>query len=131
MNRKEENRRDYPPAIGEIFPTGDGTYKVCRAPSSEGMIYKDWEAFYGHSDKPCYAPELDNEVYTWKDFMDLAGGEADVAEAIFEMAEWQSPSTVLDEFFLEDEVKECNTCGRLYLAHGESTYPCPHCMEAE
>lgn len=94
------------------------------------MVYKNWEAFYDQPDGSCYVAELSDIVYTRNDFLDLTDGETDVAEAVFEMVSWQAPCTVLDEFFREDEVKKCNTCGRLYLAYGESTYPCPHCLDA-
>ena len=38
----------------------------------QGWIFKDWRAFRNNMDAPCYVPELDDTVYTKKDFYNYA-----------------------------------------------------------
>lgn len=89
----------------------------------QGFIYKDFEAFKTKTDEICYIPEygVDDEdniegSYTYADFlrmatewckededcMDYLKKEGltfhDVAENLFEMVDWQSPETVLEEW---------------------------------
>ena len=42
--------------------------KIEREYFQQGWIFKDWGAFRNSMDAPCYVPELDDTVYTKKDF---------------------------------------------------------------
>jgi len=50
----------------------------------------------------CYVPESGNAQYRRKDFLKLAGGNEYIAEVIFDLCEWTSPATILDEFDADD-----------------------------
>ena len=49
-------------------------------------------------DAPCYVPELDDTVYTKKDFLQLCNNQEEIAEELFEQLDWQSPSTLFNEW---------------------------------
>ena len=65
--------------------------------SSEGLIYKDYDAFNLKSIKVCYIPEQSEEHYTYSDFLSIADGDKDLAIYLFEIVDWQHPESLLDE----------------------------------
>jgi len=100
--------------IGEILPNG----KVEKEYAGQGFIYKDFGAFENKEDKVCYVPELTDEDvvsegYKYKDFLDLSKefisrnedvkeycqksniSVEDVAKDLFDMVDWQHPSTLI------------------------------------
>ena len=64
----------------------------------QGWVFKDWEAFRNHLDAPCYVPELHDVVYTRNDLIALCNGQEEIAEELFDQLDWQSPSTLMDEW---------------------------------
>ena len=94
----------------------------------QGYIFMDEEAFLNHYDKPCYAPELHDSVYTKQDFIDLCGGREDFATICFESVDWQSPETWVDEQFTHGEWDDCPKCERWYSRHS-APEPCAQCGE--
>lgn len=91
----------------------------------QGWIFKDWKAFHGHQNAPCYVPELSDTVYTREDFMSLCDGQENIAEKLFYEVDWQSPSTLMDEWEKDGEINICDQCGRMLLAY--DMHKCPHC----
>ncbi len=69
----------------------------------QGWVFKDWDAFYNKPEAPCYVPELSDAVYSSRDFIVLCNGREEMAERLFLELDWQSPSTVLDEWERDDE----------------------------
>ena len=70
----------------------------------QGWVFKDWEAFRNHPDAPCYVPELTDAVYTRNDLMALCNGQEELAEELFDQLDWQSPSTLMDEWERTGEI---------------------------
>lgn len=92
----------------------------------QGNIFKDEEAYLDkeHPDKVCYIPELSDSLYTRQDFLDMCNGQEDIADRIFEAADWQHPETYLEEQWAE-ELAKCPACGKWFWCYGE--HYCPHC----
>lgn len=112
--------------IGSIELDDNGeVVKIDRGPSAQGWVFKDAEAYDTDPTKPCYVPELNDDVYTGQDFLDLAGGVKEVADMIFDVVDWQSPETYFNECCDEGEIDDCKACGKLFLSYGAEK--CPHC----
>ena len=109
--------------VGGYSPS---TGAIVREFHGQGYIFKDEEAFRNHHDKPCYIPELSDTVYTKQDFIDLCGGREDFAEICFDIVDWQSPETLVEELFVNGEWAECPACGRWYSRYAEKR-PCDKC----
>lgn len=106
--------------IGEILE--DGTIE--RGSSNQGLVY--WNAWAFKSKQGvCYVPELSDTEYTYDDFLRVAKGNEKIAEQLFQTVDWQSPETVYDEWINDDEVNECNNCGKSYLSY--DVIRCPYC----
>lgn len=45
-----------------------------------------------------YEPENSDEGYTGKMFLDLCGGNENIAQRLYDNCEWQAPETILDEW---------------------------------
>lgn len=119
--------------IGELLTEdkeGKEIVKVIKAPSEQGMIFKDPIAFK-RKVGVCYVPENDFFVggYTYDDFLSLAEGNEEIAEYLFETVDWQHPETVLDEDFSIGEIDHCPKCGRLYLSYDKQM--CDKCADKE
>lgn len=106
--------------IGEILE--DGT--ILKGQSEQGLIFKDRNAFV-KQEGICYVPELSDTKYTYKDFLDMAKGNADIAKELFNAVDWQSPETKLEEWMDEDEVHECSNCNKMFLSY--EIDECPFC----
>ena len=91
----------------------------------QGWVFKDWEAFQNRPDAPCYVPELDDAVYTKNDFMALCNGQEEIAEELFYEVDWQSPSTLMNDWEIAGEIATCGNCGKLLMSY--SVKKCPHC----
>ena len=91
----------------------------------QGWIYKDWEAFHNRPDMPCYVPELFDVVYTRNDLIALCNGQEEIAEELFYQLDWQSPSTLMDEWEDTEGIDTCKKCGKLYFPF--NTKKCPYC----
>lgn len=92
---------------------------------SQGWVFKDWEAFGNRPDAPCYVPELDDTVYTRNDFMALCNSQEEIAEELFYEVDWQSPSTLMNDWEIAGEIAACGKCGKLFMAY--NVKQCPHC----
>lgn len=92
----------------------------------QGCIYKDTKAF---SDKTgvCYIPELCDTMYTYDDFLEEAYGDEDIAKEIFELVDWQSPSTLIQDYLDNGELKICDKCNKLYATYGDDDAICCIC----
>lgn len=102
--------------IGCIYE--DGT--VEKGYSGQGMVFKSNEAFETGKGI-CYIPELCGNIiddmykgeiknssdiatfYTRQMFLDEVNGNEHLASVIFDMVDWQSPSTLVDELVTNDE----------------------------
>ena len=92
--------------------------KIEREYFQQGWIFKDWGAFRSSMDAPCYVPELDDTVYTKKDFLALCNNQEEIAEELFMQLDWQSPSTLFNEWEDMGEIGACEKCGKLLLVFG-------------
>lgn len=122
---------DYPEneKIGECIVGANGSLlKLEREYFRQGLVFKDYYAFYHDPKKPCYVPELDDAVYTRENFLNMCGGQEDIAEMIFDAVDWQSPETYLDEQYRDGELADCKKCGKIFESY--NVYKCPHCGAA-
>lgn len=103
---------------GEIEKAYDTT-------GNDGMIFKDEEAFLNSLDKPCYVPEYGEDIYTKQDFLDICGGNEELAKELFYSVNWQHPTTLFDEWVEHDEVDYCEEKETYYNSYGLAT--CPLC----
>lgn len=111
--------RDY--IIGEILENGE----IVRGLTDQGMVYKNSKAFYKKLNEVCYVPELSDAEYTYEDFLNLANKSEEVAEALFDQVDWQSPEALLGDYLSTDEVHSCLRCKKMYLSYGVEH--CPYC----
>lgn len=75
----------------------------------------------------CYVPELDDTEYTYMDFYTLANGNEEIARVLFDMVDWQSPETKLEELVDNDEINFCIKCDKPYGSY--EVNKCPHCKQ--
>ena len=104
--------------IGEWLSTDKNGHEIIwmeKGETEQGMVFKDFGAFREKTDRICYIPENDtfNEAYTYQDFMKMSTGNADIANQLFAMVDWQHPTTLLDECMQEEEFYQCPYCSRL------------------
>ncbi|TSC54110.1 MAG: Uncharacterized protein LiPW30_766 [Parcubacteria group bacterium LiPW_30] len=78
--------------IGQKLPNGTYQKDFYR----QGFVYKNFGNFQNQSGV-CYVPELSETEYTYQDFLEMSGGNAEVAKDIFETVDWQHPETYLQE----------------------------------
>lgn len=97
-----------------------------RGESDQGMIFQDFQAFDKKEDV-CYIPEMNDNIYRYEDFLELANNDKKIARIIFEGCDWQSPETLYDGYKNDHELIECENCDRLYLGQGNEYTPCPYC----
>jgi DNA-directed RNA polymerase subunit RPC12/RpoP len=109
--------------IGEILENGE----IKKGLSSQGEVYKSYPAFYNKTNETCYVGELNDFEYTYKDFLDLANGNEEIAKHIFDTVDWQSPQTYLEEMLEYNDVGECSKCGKLIYLSDEDETVCPFC----
>jgi hypothetical protein len=96
-----------------------------REYSGQGYIYKNWEAYYGNDwTQVCYIPELNDTTYTHADFLELCDDNEEIARDIFETVDWQSPGTLIDEYFANGELAACGHCARMFFCYGKTESPC-------
>lgn len=113
--------------VGSIEDTGD-EYIIHREFYGQGMIFKDEEAYRTNKDKPCYAPELSDSVYTGNDFLELCNCQEDLADELFEEVDWQHPESLKEDWFVNNEWVECKKCGRIIdYGDGCNDKKCPSC----
>lgn len=109
-----------PYVIGEILE--DGTIE--KDYTDQGLVYKNQLAFITKKGT-CYVPELSETEYTYDDFLEIAKGNHDIASQLFYSVDWQSPSTLYDEWIQEDEINECTNCKKAYFSYEVTR--CPYC----
>lgn len=107
--------------IGKILENGE----IIKGETAQGFVYKNSKAFYDKTDEICYVPELRDVGYRYQDFMDMCGGSFEVARDLFDIVDWQSPESQLEDYLSNDEVAECNSCGKFFLSY--EVYNCPYC----
>ena len=79
----------------------------------QGMVFKDYDAYYNRIDDPCYVPELTDTVYTARNFLEMCNGQKDFADELFESVDWQHPESYMEECFVNEEWKQCDICGKI------------------
>lgn len=114
--------------IGEwlsLDPDGHEIVFVEKGYTEQGFVFKDRNAFMSKSDRICYISEMD-QSYTYKDFLDIAENNKEIAEYLFYMVDWQNPSSLLYEDMETGDIIKCKYCNKLYLAHPHN-HICPNC----
>lgn len=106
--------------VGRKLP--DDTYE--KEFYRQGTIYKNL-ANFERKKGVCYVPELSDDEYTYQDFLDLCGGNPDMAEYVFETVDWQHPESLIDGDMAEIGVWPCKICE--YLYDTETHDYCPRC----
>lgn len=93
-----------------IYDPSSNQHSDGRDAEARYLPYKNksgWEYF--SQDSIIYQGENDETPYTKKDLIDLCKGNENTARTLYEHLEWQSPSTLLTEWFGEGEIDEdCN-----------------------
>lgn len=101
--------------IGSSTPANkDHEAIIDREWYSQGFVVKDEETFLKFPDKPCYIPELSDDVYTRNDLIALCAGNEELATQIFYALDWQSPSTELEQLCMDGELGWCPDCKKYY-----------------
>ena len=77
--------------------------KIVRGATMQGYVYKNDDAYYHHPTEICYVPELSDDTYTAEDFFNIAKGNRKIADLIFELCDWQSPETELDQLLMYED----------------------------
>jgi hypothetical protein len=104
--------------IGSYEPeTEEKPSVISRDYYVQGYIYKDEEAFENRPNDVCYVPELSDTLYTRNDFLDLCDGNEDYAKELFLTVDWQHPETLLEEWYVNEEIDNCPHCGYMYNAY--------------
>ena len=126
----EFTKDEYLNIIGEIE---DGIIK--EGNSGEGFAYKSYVAF-DLKEGICYVPEyaednitvdstVEDGAYTYKNFLELAGGNEKVAQHIFDEVTWEFPETRLDQMTI---YAKCDNCKWVYVEEElENPDICPKC----
>lgn len=87
--------RFYDPS-GYGFIDNDGN--VYKQMTDQGLVYKHYKAFNEESSKiPCYVPELSDEYYFYKDFLNECEVNKGFADYIFDTVDWQSPGALVGD----------------------------------
>ena len=110
--------------VGKITKSGE----ILRDFFRQGNVFKDGEA-YAKKQGVCYVPELNDYKYTYNDFLTIANNNEAIADLLFEYVDWQSPETLYDEWYNEDEIMECETCKKSFLTDGQDDVQCPFCTK--
>lgn len=110
--------------VGRINKNGE----IEREYYGQGDIFKDEEAFL-KKEGVCYVAELSDEKYTYDDFIKIANNNLKLAKLLFEFVDWQSPSTLYNDWLNDDEIKECDECKRTFITEGDEDMECPYCNE--
>lgn len=115
------------PDIGSCDDRG-----ISRGGFGQGWVFKSWKNWYAADNQiPVYVPELSDTVYTRDKITSICKGQEDVAEIMFLALDWQHPETLLEDWFYNDELTECPSCGKLletFLTDGITRQKiCPYC----
>lgn len=120
--------------IGNYVPASAGQEAIIeRDWYGQGWIVKDEDAFLNHPVKVCYIPELSDDCYTRNDFLEMCSGQEKLAEMLFYILDWQSPSSALEEISLEDGWGWCPFCEKFFSVDPYldptvlESIPCPIC----
>jgi hypothetical protein len=121
--------------IGSYTPErGDEPAVIERGATAQGYVFKDERALLKCKNKVCYIPELSDEPYTRQTFLDMVGGNEELAAEAFYTVDWQSPETWVEEQFQHSEWDECNKCGYVFSIYCYDDQPpvvaCPKCGAA-
>lgn len=110
-------------------PDEEGNGEVIeRVYFQQGYVFKDAYAYKHEPDKVCYIPELSDEKYTRNDFLRICHEQEEFADELFDMVDWQHPESLMDDWFNNNEWKECTGCGKLVnYGDGCNDKKCPNC----
>lgn len=126
----ESSLMDLPEDVGVCEVDGTGRLiRLKREYYGQGLVFKSWDAFYNKPDAPCYVSELSDFVWTAESILKLCNGQENFAQVIFQLVDWQSPETVLEELLHDGEWVRCSKCGNL-IDCGDGSYEgYPYCEE--
>lgn len=114
--------------VGEYEPeTDDKEAVVYRRFYGQGNIYKNEDAYKNRPDEVCYVPELTDEAYTAKDFLDMCCGQKEFADELFGSCDWQHPESLQEDWVRNGEWAFCRECKKFYDIQGEDIENCPVC----
>lgn len=115
--------------IGECVLSDDGTVsKLTRAFYRQGSVFKSFENYLNHPDKPCYVPEFTDNVYTANDFLEYCDGQQDLADELFEGVDWQCLESQAEDWVCNEEWVVCPNCNRfINYAGGTGENTCSKC----
>lgn len=71
--------------------------------------FKSYTNYAHHPERVCYIPENwdfeeDGPGYTARDILEQCGGDKDKADIVFNLCNWEHPSTVLDQWDHDDDL---------------------------
>tara|TARA_R100001244_G_scaffold60743_1_gene51005 strand:+ start:675 stop:914 length:240 start_codon:yes stop_codon:yes gene_type:complete len=69
--------------------------------TDNGYCFKSNKAFKSKKGV-CYIAELSDQKYTYNDFLNIAKGNKDLAQNLFDIVDWQHPETLLEEWGREE-----------------------------
>jgi rubrerythrin len=61
----------------------------------------------------------------YNDFLELAGGNRNIADMIFEVVDWQYPASYVNSDLYDSGYGYCENCGYLFFIDEGNT--CPNC----
>jgi hypothetical protein len=92
--------------IGKQLP--NGSYK--KGYSDTGFCYKNYDNFQNKSGV-CYIPQDSDDKYTYQDFIDLCGGNQEVAKILFSLVKWNTPESEIQVGLEILGIFPCQQCG--------------------
>lgn len=131
IEKSDQKQHRYFITTGEYTPPDENGFGEVinrdRFKGGQGYVFKDDVAFYDtkNPDKVCYVPELSDETYTRKDFLELCDNNEELAELLYESLDWQHPETLLEDWEINGEIDTCDICGRIFLCYEKTS--CPNC----
>jgi len=105
----EKNKNNKYNKIGMlIYDDNNNLVGVIKDRTEQGYVFKDQEAYETSLDKICYIGEYGsiNDGYTKQDILDIANGNEEQADIVFDMVDWQGIETLFDELEFSDFEEE-------------------------
>lgn len=89
--------------VGNLINSIIGYYdivenKYVKERALQGLIYKNSVAYFSKTKEVCYIPELFDKKYNYFDFLEIANGNEDIANYLFETVDWQCPESLMQEY---------------------------------
>lgn len=110
--------------IGEILESGT----IVRGETEQGKVYKNYDAFESRVGI-CYIPELNDTAYTYDDILAECNGSEDITREIFYTLDWQSPSSLYNDYLNSEEIHQCTGCKKSFFCYEVDL--CPFCKKSK